>query len=131
MSITELSVKRPTLAVVVFTIIALLGVVSYSSLGYELLPKITSPVISISTIYPGASPGEVENSVTTKVEDAVSALEGVKDINSISQEGISSVTVELEYNADVDLVLQDAQRKVNNILGELPHFNSCNCTSKI
>ncbi|WP_452223814.1 efflux RND transporter permease subunit [Lacinutrix chionoecetis] len=120
MTITELSVKRPTLAVVVFTIIALLGIISYSGLGYELLPKITSPQLSISTMYPGASPSEVENSVTTNIEDAVSAMEGVKSITSTSQEGISIVNVELTYNADVDKALQDAQRKVNNILGQLP-----------
>jgi hydrophobic/amphiphilic exporter-1 (mainly G- bacteria), HAE1 family len=120
MSITELSVKRPTLAVVVFTIITLLGVISYNSLGYELLPKITSPQLSISTTYPGASPSEVENSVTTNIEDAVSAIEGVKSITSTSQEGISIVNVELTYNADVDKALQDAQRKVNNIVGQLP-----------
>lgn len=120
MSITELSVKRPTLAVVVFTIITLLGIISYTTLGYELLPKITSPQLSISTIYPGASPSEVENSVTTNIEDAVSAIEGVKSITSTSQEGISIVNVELTYNADVDKALQDAQRKVNNIIGQLP-----------
>ncbi len=120
MSITELAVKRPTLAVVVFTILGLIGIISYTSLGYELLPKITSPVLSISTVYPGASPGEVENSVTTKVEDAVAGLEGVKEITSTSQEGLSLVNVELQYNADVDAVLSDAQRKVNNIVGELP-----------
>ena len=120
MTITELSVKRPTLAVVVFTIIALLGIISYTGLGYELLPKITSPMLSISTTYPGASPSEVENSVTTNIEDAVSALEGVKSIKSISQEGISIVSVELTYNADVDKALKDAQRKVNNIIGQLP-----------
>ncbi|PKA81939.1 HAE1 family hydrophobic/amphiphilic exporter-1 [Ulvibacter sp. MAR_2010_11] len=120
MSITELAVKRPTLAVVVFTILGLIGVISYTSLGYELLPKITSPVLSISTVYPGASPGEVENSVTTKIEDAVAGLEGVKEITSTSQEGLSLVNVELQYNADVDAVLSDAQRKVNNIVGDLP-----------
>ena len=53
MTITELSVKRPTLAVVIFTIIALLGIISYTGLGYELLPEITSPQLSISTTYPG------------------------------------------------------------------------------
>ena len=120
MTITELSVKRPTLVVVLFTIVTLLGIISYTSLSYELLPKITSPVLSISTVYPGASPGEVENSVTTRVEDAVSALEGVENLTSISQEGLSIVQVELSYGTDVDLVLQDAQRKVNNIIGDLP-----------
>lgn len=120
MSITKLSVRRPTLIVVVFTIVALLGIISYSGLGYELLPKITSPQLSISTIYPGASPSEVENSVTTKIEEAVSALEGVKNITSTSQEGISIVSIELNYNANVDQILQDAQRKVTNIIGDLP-----------
>lgn len=120
MTITELAVKRPTLAVVVFTILGLIGIISYTSLGYELLPKITSPMLSISTVYPGASPGEVENSVTTKIEDVVSGLEGVKELTSTSQEGLSLVNVELQYNADVDAVLSDAQRKVNNIVGQLP-----------
>ncbi|WP_421895357.1 efflux RND transporter permease subunit [Marinoscillum sp.] len=120
MSITEISVKRPTLVVVLFTILTLLGLISYSSLSYELLPKITSPVLSIVTVYPGASPGEVENAVTIKVEDAVSSLEGVESLKSISMESVSSVTVELKYGSDVDLILQDAQRKMNNIMADLP-----------
>ena len=78
MSITELSVKRPTLVVVVFSILVLLGLVGYQSLTMELLPKISAPVITIATIYPGASPGEVESSVTKKIEDAVSTLENLE-----------------------------------------------------
>ena len=62
------------------TSLALLGIISYSSLGYELLPKITSPQLSISTTYPGASPSEVENTVTKKIEDAISSLENIKKI---------------------------------------------------
>ncbi|MEQ8684784.1 MAG: efflux RND transporter permease subunit [Imperialibacter sp.] len=120
MSITELSVKRPTLVVVLFTILTLLGIISYTTLSYELLPKITSPVLSIVTVYPGASPGEVENAVTIKVEDAVSSLEGVESIKSISMESVSSVTIQLKYGSDVDLILQDAQRKMSNILSSLP-----------
>lgn len=120
MSITEISVKRPTLVVVLFTILTLLGLISYNKLSYELLPKITSPVLSISTVYPGASPGEVENSITIKVEDAVSSLEGVESIKSISMESVSSVVVTLKYGSDVDLILQDAQRKMNNVMADLP-----------
>ena len=79
-------------------VLYILGVISYSNLGYELLPKITSPMLSINAVYPGASPSEVESSVTTKIEDAVSALEGVEKITSISQEGISIVNVEFFHN---------------------------------
>ena len=120
MSITELAVKRPTLVVVFFTIITFFGMIGYNSLTYELLPDISSPVMSISTIYPGASPTEVENSVTRPIEDAVSSLENVEGITAVSQEGFSSVVVELTYGADVDLAVQDAQRKLDAIMATLP-----------
>ncbi|HOY07444.1 MAG TPA: efflux RND transporter permease subunit [Saprospiraceae bacterium] len=120
MNITELAVKRPSLVVVVFSILTLLGLFSYSSLTYELLPKINSPVISVTTIYPGASPAEVENSVTKKIENEVASIENVDKINSTSLEGVSSVVVTLKYSADVDQSVQSAQRKVNAIFSQLP-----------
>lgn len=120
MKITRLSITRPTLVVVVMTLLVGLGLFTYGALNYELLPKITSPVLSVSTAYPGASPGEVENTVTKKLEDALSSLEGVKKMSSTSMEGFSLITVELVNDADVDLALQDAQRKVNAILGDMP-----------
>ena len=64
MTITELSIKRPTLVVVVFTVIAVLGIFGYLQLNYELLPKMSIPVVVVQTIYPGASPYEVENNVS-------------------------------------------------------------------
>ncbi|MFZ1664222.1 MAG: efflux RND transporter permease subunit [Flavobacteriales bacterium] len=120
MKITRLSITRPTLVVVVMTLLVGLGLFTYGTLNYELLPKITSPVLSVSTVYPGASPGEVENTVTKKLEDALSSLEGVKKMSSTSMESFSLITVELVNDADVDLALQDAQRKVNAIISELP-----------
>jgi len=120
MKITEISIKRPTIVVVVFTILTMLGWLSYKSLNYELLPKFSSPVVSITTVYPGASPSEVETSVTKKIEDAVASMENVKKLTSKSSEGVSSVVVELNSNADADLGLQDAQRKINTIVSDLP-----------
>jgi HAE1 family hydrophobic/amphiphilic exporter-1 len=120
MNITEISVKRPTLVVVVFTILAILGLFSYSSLNYELLPKITNPVITVTTIYPGASPTEVENSVTKKIEAEVASIAKVDKVNSTSLEGVSIVVVTLKYNADIDQSVQDGQRKVNSVLPDLP-----------
>lgn len=120
MNITELSVKRPTLVVVVFSILTLVGLFGYQSLNYELLPKINSPVINVTTIYPGASPSEVENSVTKKIESEVSSIENVDKINSTSLEGVSIVVVTLKYGADIDQSVQSAQRKVNGIFSQLP-----------
>lgn len=120
MQITKLSIQRSTLVVVLFTVLTLLGLFSYSQLSYELLPKMETNVVTIATVYPGAAPSEVETSVTKKIEDAVASLEGIKSMNSISQESISIITIELEAGADVDLSLQDAQRKINAILGDLP-----------
>ncbi|RYZ44445.1 MAG: efflux RND transporter permease subunit, partial [Sphingobacteriales bacterium] len=120
MNITKLSIQRSTLVVVVFTVLALLGIVSYQSLNYELLPKFSPPVLTITTVYPGASPNEVENSVTREIEDVLSSLENVKQLKSTSLESFSIVTIQLNQGSDVDLALQDAQRKVNTILARLP-----------
>ncbi|CAL1521227.1 Multidrug resistance protein MdtC [Chitinophaga sp. MM2321] len=106
--------------VVVFTILTLLGVMSYKSLNYELLPKFSSPIVTIATVYPGASPNEVESTITKKIEDAVASMEKIKKIISKSSESLSVITVELNNDADVDIALQDAQRKVNAILADLP-----------
>src|SRR5690554_5627398 len=120
MKISDISIKRPSLVIVVFTALSLLGLLSYLSLNYEMLPKFTPAVVSVSTIYPGASPNEVENTVTKKLEDAISSLENVKKIDAISFESLSLITITLNSGADVDLALNDAQRKINAILADLP-----------
>ena len=120
MKIASISIKRPTLIVVLFTILTLGGLYSYSNLSYELIPKFEINVVTISTVYPGASPGEVENTVTKKIEDAVSSLENVKKVESKSVESLSIVMVTLEADADADYSLNDAQRKINAIEKDLP-----------
>lgn len=120
MNITELSIKRPTLIVVIFAVLTFLGVVSFMQLNYELLPKYANPVLVIATVYPGASPSEVENSITKKIEDAVSSLEQVDNIQSTSYEGMSVAVIIFKSDADMDKALRDAQRKVANIEYMLP-----------
>src|SRR5690606_16099274 len=73
-----------------------------------------------STVYPGASPGEVENTVTKTIEDAVATLENVKRVEASSVESLSIVMVTLEADADADYSLNDAQRKINAIEADLP-----------
>ena len=120
MSITELAIKRPTLIVVIFAVLTFLGVISYFSLNYELFPKYSQPVLVIVTPYPGASPSEVENSVTKKIEDATSSLEDIDNIQSTSSEGNSVVVIIFKTSADMDKALENASRKVANIEYLLP-----------
>src|SRR5690625_2923364 len=120
MNLPAISIKRPTLVVVLFTILTLGGLFSYTQMGYELIPKFEVNVITISTIYPGASPSEIENTVTREIEEAVSSLENIKKIESKSYESLSLVMVQLNPEANADNSLNDAQRKINAILGDLP-----------
>ena len=120
MKITEVSIKRPSFILVLFITLTFLGLNSYQKLGYELMPKFSAPIITISAIYPGASPNEVENSVTKEIENAISSMENVDKITASSYEGLSVIVIELRTEANVDLALQDAQRKVNAILSNLP-----------
>lgn len=120
MKLAEISIKRPSLVIVLFTILTLGGLFSYTMLGYELIPKFDTNAITIVTTYPGASPGEVENTVTKKIEDAVASLENIKKLESKSLESVSLVTIQLQSNADADYALNDAQRKINAVLKDLP-----------
>ncbi len=120
MKLTELSVKRPLLILVIFTVLIIFGVISYQRLNYNLLPKFDANVVTIATVYRGASAEEIENNVTKKIEDGISTIEGIKSVISYSQENVSTVTVELNDGVDVDKALADAQRKIEQIGTELP-----------
>ena len=120
MTITELSIKRPSLILVIFLALALTGVFGYFQLRYELIPKMSIPFATIMTVYPGASPSEVENGVTKKIEDAVSSAEKIVNIFSTSYEGLSIVTIEFSQTANIDVALQDVQRKVNAAMVAFP-----------
>lgn len=120
MSITELSIKRPLLITVGFVTLLLFGYISYRSLNYNLLPKFGINSITVSTTYTGASPDEVQTSISKPIEDAVAAVEGVDRISSNSQEGSSTVTIELNQDADSKQAQLDAERKVNQIKASLP-----------
>jgi hydrophobic/amphiphilic exporter-1 (mainly G- bacteria), HAE1 family len=120
MKLAEISIKRPTLVIVLFTVLILGGLLSYSLLNYELLPKFAPSVVAVTTIYPGASPSEVENTVSKKIEETVSSMENIKKIETRSYESVSSVVITLKSGTDVDYALNDAQRRINAVLKDLP-----------
>lgn len=130
MTITELSIKRPSLIIVIFAALMVLGIFSYNKLKYELIPKFSPPILTITTLYPGASPQEVETGVTKIIEDAVAGMDKVSDVRSSSIEGMSFIVIELLQSAKTDFSLQDAQRKINEILTKLPTGSKTPIVSK-
>ncbi len=120
MSLTELAIKRPSLIVVIFTTLILLGYISLRSLGLELLPKFTVPILTITTVYPGANPSEVETGVTKIIEEGLSSLENVKQMRGTSLEGVSIIVLEMENFVDIDQAQEEAQRKLNQVLNLVP-----------
>ncbi|RTL51550.1 MAG: efflux RND transporter permease subunit [Sphingobacteriales bacterium] len=120
MNITEISIKRPSLIIVLFGLFTLLGIIGFKNLSYELMPDFNQPVVVIKTIYPGAEPEEVETSVSKKIEDALSNLEGVDYMITKSLPNASVVIVNLKYGTNLDNTMQDAQRYIDNIRKDLP-----------
>jgi len=120
MNITEISIKRPSLIIVLFGLFTLLGYIGYKNLNYELMPDFNQPVVVIKTVYPGAEPNEVETSVSRKIEDALSNLEGVDYLVTKSLPNASILIANLKYGTDLDKAMQDAQRYIDNIRKDLP-----------
>ncbi|MCK6648462.1 MAG: efflux RND transporter permease subunit [Bacteroidia bacterium] len=120
MNITEISIKRPSLIIVLFSVLTLLGIIGYKNLSYELMPDFNQPVVVIKTVYPGAEPNEVETSVSRKIEDALSNLEGVDYLVTKSLPNASIIIANLKYGTDLDKTMQDAQRYIDNIRKDLP-----------
>ncbi|NUM30764.1 MAG: efflux RND transporter permease subunit [Bacteroidetes bacterium] len=120
MNITEISIKRPSLIIVLFSVFALLGIIGFKNLSYELMPDFNQPVVVVKTVYPGAEPNEVETSVSRKIEDALSNLEGVDYLVTKSLPNASVIIANLKYGTDLDKTMQDAQRYIDNIRKDLP-----------
>lgn len=120
MKLVEVSIKRPSVVIVMLALLIIGGLFSYAQLNYELIPKFEVKVVTVSTIYPGASPSEVESTVSRKIEDAISSLEGIKKIQSKSYESLSVVIIQFNNETDVDFALNEAQRKINAIRSDLP-----------
>jgi HAE1 family hydrophobic/amphiphilic exporter-1 len=120
MNLTEISIKRPSLIIVLFSVLTLLGIIGYKNLNYELMPDFNQPVVVIRTVYPGAEPSEVETSVSRKIEDALANLEGVDYLVTKSLPNASVIIANLKYGTDLDKTMQDAQRYIDNIRKDLP-----------
>jgi hydrophobe/amphiphile efflux-1 (HAE1) family protein len=120
MWISDTSIKRPVFATMFILSFVVLGLVSMTRLGIDLFPAVDFPFVNISTVYPGASPEEVETLVTKPIEDAVAGIEGVKRVESNSSEGFSRVGIEFKLGLDAQGSAAEVREKVAAIRFRLP-----------
>lgn len=119
-NMTRYAVTHPIGIVMIVLFFVTLGLYSYYRIGVELYPRINTPYVVVSVSYSGADAESVEQQITKPVEDALSSVSNVKHITSKSKTGRSQVTLELNFDADVDAAAVDASQKVNAIRKSLP-----------
>lgn len=120
MSITELCIRRPVLATVINLVIVLVGLISLQSLSIREYPNIDSPVVTVISTYPGASASIMETQVTDVLEDALSGIEGVDYVSSISRSQQSQITIRFLLDRDPDAAASDVRDRVGRARGLLP-----------
>lgn len=115
-----MAVKRPVLTAVLVTTVLVLGLFSYTRLVVDLFPDVEFPFVTVTTIYPGAGPEEVESQISERIEDAVSTIAGIKRLDSISRESLSMVLIEFELGVDQDQAAIDVKEKVEQVVNDIP-----------
>ena len=120
MVLSNISIKRPVLATVVSLVLVLFGAFAFDRLTVREYPDVDRPVISVSTVYRGASAAIIESQVTQVIEDAVAGIEGVNIITSRSREESSSVSIEFDIGRDMDSAANDVRDRVSRSIRKLP-----------
>ncbi len=115
-SLVALAVRRRVTVLMCALALAAFGVVGYQRLPLDLLPDISYPSLTVQTDFPDTAPAEVENLVTRPVEEAVGVLRGLRTVHSVSRPGISEVTLEFDWGADMDLLLLDVREKLDRLI---------------
>ena len=120
MILSDLSVTRPVLAAVLSLLLIAFGLVAFDRLPLREYPDIDPPVVSVETRYPGASANVVETRITQLIEDRISGVEGIRTVESVSEDGRSAITIEFGIGRDIDGAANDVRDRVSGILDQLP-----------
>lgn len=120
MLLSDVSVKRPVFASVINILLLVFGIVCFTMLPLREYPDIDPPVVSIDTSYQGASAEIVETQITQIIEDRISGIEGIKNINSTSRNGRSRISIEFTLNRDIDAAANDVRDRVSRVIDSLP-----------
>ena len=120
MVLSDLSIRRPVLAIVMNLVILLVGLICYNRLAVRLIPNVDVPVVTVATNYPGANAQVIESQITKPIEDALSGIEGIDFIQSVSRAESSQVTVRFRLDRDADAAASDVRDRVAQARGALP-----------
>lgn len=120
MSLTRYVLKRPVTTVLAILCLIVFGISSVTSSKLELIPEMNMPIMMITTIYPGASPDDINELVTQPIEDQVGILSGIDTTTSISNENVSIVMLQYEYGTDMDKAYSDLKKKMDSLSSQLP-----------
>ena len=120
MWLTLTAIKRPVFTVMVFIALIVMGIRSLTLMPVDKLPKMDVPIVTITTIYPGAGPEEIETLVTKIIEDQVGSVDKVDTIRSVSREGVSTIIIQFLMEADIDVATSDVRAKIAIAKRDLP-----------
>jgi HAE1 family hydrophobic/amphiphilic exporter-1 len=120
MKLAQISVNRPVTTLMIFISMVVLGLVSMSMLGLDLMPDLEIPAVSVMTIYEGAGPEEVETLITEPMEDTLSTISGVDEVISISKEGMSAIILKFNWGEIIDETVNDMRERIDLIRERLP-----------
>jgi len=119
-SISETSIKRPVLAVVMSILIILFGVIGYTYLGIREFPSVDPPVVTVQTNYTGANADIVESQITEPLEESINGIAGIRTLTSSSRDGRSTISVEFDLAVDIEDAANDVRDRVARSLANLP-----------
>ena len=120
MFLSDISLKRPIAMTVVLLVLALFGFLAWRTAGVDLVPLVDVPYVTVTVVYPGATPEEIETAVVRKIEDAVSQVDGLKHMTSTCANNFCQVMLEFHLDRDVDTVATDVREKIDLIVNDLP-----------
>lgn len=119
-SLSNVSINRPVLAIVMSLVILLFGGIGIFLLGIREYPSVDPPVINVSTTYVGANADVIEAQITEPLEEQINGIQGIKSLTSTSADGRSNITVEFEVGADLEAAANDVRDKVSGAQRNLP-----------
>ncbi len=120
MNISQLAIRYRTATLIFFILLFFMGYKAYESLMVDLFPKVDQPFITVTTIYPGTAPEEMESLISRKIEDSLAGLNGVEELTSTSSDGLSIVNITFKLEVPVDSALADVRDRVANAKRNLP-----------
>ncbi|MBN2137679.1 MAG: efflux RND transporter permease subunit [Sedimentisphaerales bacterium] len=120
MFLSNASVRRPVAVSCLIIGLTLLGFNAYRKMGLELMPRMDMPFITVMTVYPGASPEQIETDIAKRIEDQIVTIDGLKHVNSSCMENVCLTLLEFELDVDVDIAATDVREKLDLIKADLP-----------